>query len=68
MVSESAIDYVLQEAAARCMEVKPRIVVGHPAEAMLRRSANHSLVICGSVGRTNISKTLLAAWRKGLQG
>lgn len=61
MVSKSAIDYVLQEAAARGMEVEHKVVVGHPAEAIVEESANHSLVVCGSVGRTNVSRILLGS-------
>ena len=60
-VSKDAIDYVLREATERDIEVVPKIVVGHPAEAIVDESVNHSLVVCGSVGRTSVSRVLLGS-------
>lgn len=60
-VSKDAMDYVLKEAAERGIEVVLKIAVGHPAEAIVEESAEHSLVICGSVGRTSVSRVLLGS-------
>jgi nucleotide-binding universal stress UspA family protein len=60
-VSKDAMDYVLKEAAERGIEVVLKIVVGHPAEAIVEESAEHSLVICGSVGRTSVSRVLMGS-------
>ncbi|MDD4245173.1 MAG: MFS transporter [Candidatus Methanomethylophilaceae archaeon] len=60
-VSKSTMDYVLQEATTRGIKVKSRVVIGHPAEAIIEKSAKHSLVVCGSVGRTNVSRILLGS-------
>ena len=60
-VSKDAMDYVLKEAAERGIEVVSKIAVGHPAEAIVEESAEHSLVICGSVGRTSVSRVLLGS-------
>lgn len=55
------MDYVLREAAARGIEVNPKVIIGHPAETIIEESAKHSLVVCGSVGRTNVSRILLGS-------
>ncbi len=60
-ISKDAMDYVLKEAAERGIEVVSKIAVGHPAEAIVEESAEHSLVICGSVGRTSVSRVLLGS-------
>ncbi|MGE4212751.1 MAG: MFS transporter [Candidatus Methanomethylophilaceae archaeon] len=60
-ISKDAMDYVLKEAAERGIEVVLKIAVGHPAEAIVEESAEHSLVICGSVGRTSVSRVLLGS-------
>lgn len=61
VVSKSAMDYVLREAAARGIVVNPKVIIGHPAETIIEESAKHSLVVCGSVGRTNVSRILLGS-------
>jgi len=60
-VSGDAMEYVIREAAARGVDVELKVTVGHPAEMIIDESANHSLVVCGSVGRTNVSRILLGS-------
>ncbi|MGE0014930.1 MAG: MFS transporter [Candidatus Methanomethylophilaceae archaeon] len=60
-VSTDAMDYVMKEAAERGIKVVPKIAIGHPAEAIVEESAEHSLVVCGSVGRTSVSRVLLGS-------
>ena len=55
------MEYVIREAAARGVDVELKVTVGHPAEMIIDESANHSLVVCGSVGRTNVSRILLGS-------
>ena len=59
--SRDASDYVMKMAAERGMEVEFKVVVGHPAESIVDESAGHSLLVCGSMGRTSVPRVLLGS-------
>lgn len=60
-VSKDALDYVIRMAEERGMEVELKVVVGHPAESIIDESAEHSLLVCGSMGRTSVPRALLGS-------
>lgn len=59
--SKNALDYVKEMAAERGMEVEFKVVIGHPAESIVDESAEHSLLVCGSMGRTSVPRVLLGS-------
>ncbi|MDR1405357.1 MAG: MFS transporter [Candidatus Methanoplasma sp.] len=64
-VGEEASKKVLETAAEagreRGIAVTTKMVFGHPAEAIVEESKCHDLVVCGSLGRTNISRVLIGS-------
>ncbi|MFA7185750.1 MAG: universal stress protein, partial [Victivallales bacterium] len=59
--SKNALDYVKEMAAERGMEAEFKVVIGHPAESIVDESAEHSLLVCGSMGRTSVPRVLLGS-------
>ncbi len=60
-VGDGALNYVKDLCSKEGIEVDTRVVSGHPADEIVRESANHDLVVCGSVGRTDLSRALLGS-------
>ena len=47
--------------ASAGVELDTKVLVGQPAEMIAQESANHDLVVCGSVGRTNAKRAMLGS-------
>jgi nucleotide-binding universal stress UspA family protein len=47
--------------ASAGVELDTKVLVGQPAEMIAQESANHDLVVCGSVGRTNTKRAMLGS-------
>lgn len=43
------------------VRVDTKVVFGHPANGIIEESRNHDLVVCGSIGRTNIKRALMGS-------
>ncbi|UAL07259.1 MAG: MFS transporter [Candidatus Methanogranum gryphiswaldense] len=60
-VSKDAFVFVKDEAENRGIKVDFKVLYGHPAEVIVEESAHYSLVVCGSLGRTNIARALMGS-------
>ena len=59
--SASALEYVVKLATENGIEVTTKIVMGRPAEEIIKESAEADLVVCGSLGRTNINRAVMGS-------
>lgn len=59
--SEAALKYVLEQGKEMGVAVTPKILTGRPAETIIEESKNHDLIICGSLGRTGMSRALVGS-------
>ncbi len=60
-LSKEALKFVADLCESQGITVKTKVVTGHPAEVIISESKNHDLVVCGSLGRTNIPRALLGS-------
>ncbi|MCK9323616.1 MAG: MFS transporter [Candidatus Methanomethylophilaceae archaeon] len=67
-ISKKAFDYVIEEANMRNVEIEVKVDIGHPADAIVSESVNYDLVVCGSTGRTGVSKVLLGSVAQKVAG
>ena len=58
---KDALQYVTKVAEEEGVELKTVSKLGKPAESIIEEAANHQLVICGSHGRTGLSRTLIGS-------
>ncbi len=58
---EEAMDYVKKEAEALGVKLTARIEEGSPSRKIVDLSAEHDLVVMGTLGRTGFSKLLLGS-------
>jgi len=58
---EEAMDYVKKEAEALGVKLTTRIEEGSPSRKIVDLSAEHDLVVMGTLGRTGFSKLLLGS-------
>ena len=58
---EEAMEYVKKEAEALGVKVTARIEEGSPSRKIVDLSAEHDLVVMGTLGRTGFSKLLLGS-------
>ncbi|MBE6526222.1 MAG: MFS transporter [Thermoplasmata archaeon] len=47
--------------ASAGVELNTKVLIGQPADMITQESANHDLVVCGSVGRTNAKRAVLGS-------
>ncbi len=59
--SKAALDYVVDLAKVNGIDVVTKIVFGRPAEEIINESKNADLVVCGSLGRTNLNRALMGS-------
>lgn len=59
--SKEALDAAMIMANDKGVKVITKTVFGHPAEAIIEESRHFDLVVCGSLGRTNISRALMGS-------
>ncbi len=60
-VSKDALHYACEEADRMGVKVSTMILYGHPAETIVEESPKYSLIVCGSLGRTNFSRALMGS-------
>ena len=48
-------------AEANGIEVTTKVLLGRPAEEIVKESKNTDLVVCGSLGRTNLNRALMGS-------
>ncbi|HNU35172.1 MAG TPA: universal stress protein, partial [Methanomassiliicoccales archaeon] len=58
---EEAMEFVKKEAEALGVKVTTRIEEGSPSRKIVDLSAEHDLVVMGTLGRTGFSKLLLGS-------
>ena len=59
--SEAALDYIRSKGKELGVNVMPKIMTGRPAEVIINESKNHDLVVCGTLGRTGLSRALIGS-------
>lgn len=59
--SKAALKYVSDKATEMGLEIKCKVVTGRPAEAIIEESKNFDLIVCGTLGRTGVSRTLMGS-------
>ncbi len=60
-LSKEALEFVVKACEENGVPVRTKVVSGHPAEVIVAESKQHDLVVCGSLGRTNIPRALLGS-------
>lgn len=60
-ISKEALDFVTEQCKNSGIKVTAKTMVGHPAEVISNESENHDLVVCGSLGRSNIPRLLIGS-------
>ncbi len=59
--SKAALDYVVDLAKENGIDIVTKVVFGRPAEEIINESKNADLVVCGSLGRTNLNRALMGS-------
>ena len=59
--SKAALDYIVKLAEENGIEVTTKVLLGRPAEEIVKESKNTDLVVCGSLGRTNLNRALMGS-------
>ncbi|MBR4180559.1 MAG: universal stress protein, partial [Candidatus Methanomethylophilaceae archaeon] len=59
--SKAALDYIVKLAEENGIEVTTKVLLGRPAEEIVKESKNADLVVCGSLGRTNLNRALMGS-------
>jgi nucleotide-binding universal stress UspA family protein len=59
--SEAALKYTMDKGKEMGVKITPKILTGRPADTIIEESKHYDLVICGSLGRTGISRALLGS-------
>ncbi len=59
--SKAALGYIAELAADNGIELTTKVVLGRPAEEIVKESENADLVVCGSLGRTNLNRALMGS-------
>ena len=57
----SAVMHIKELGDAAGVNVEMRVVHGHPAKVILDESADHDLIVMGTVGRTRMAKILIGS-------
>ena len=60
-MSEAALEYIRKRGKECEVEIIPKILVGRPAETIINESKNHDLIVCGTLGRTGLSRALMGS-------
>ncbi len=60
-LSKEALQFAIDACEAQGVTIKTKVVSGHPAETIVEESKQHDLVVCGSLGRTNLSRALMGS-------
>ncbi len=59
--SEAFLDYVKKRAEEMGIDVACEVRIGRPADVIVEESKKFDLVVCGTLGRTGISRTLMGS-------
>lgn len=59
--SKKSLKYVSDKAEQMGVDLECKVVTGRPADAIIEESKNFDLVVCGTLGRTGISRTLMGS-------
>lgn len=60
-IAKEALSFVTELATEKGVTVTAKIAYGHAADEIIAESANHDLVVCGSLGRTNLSRAVMGS-------
>jgi len=59
--ADEATAYIIQESKNAGVNTEIKLVSGSPADEIVKLSADYDLVVCGSLGRTGLSKVLMGS-------
>ncbi|MCL1984435.1 MAG: universal stress protein, partial [Methanomassiliicoccaceae archaeon] len=57
----SAVERVAELAAPMNVSVEPKVVPGNPVKVITDESADHDLIVMGTLGRTRMAKILIGS-------
>lgn len=60
-VSREAFEYILARSDEMGMDIITKTVVGHPSDAIIEETKFHDLVVCGTLGRTGLTRALMGS-------
>lgn len=60
-VSREAMEYIEKRADELGIDLVSKTVVGHPSDAIIDESKFHDLVVCGTLGRTGLTRALMGS-------
>jgi nucleotide-binding universal stress UspA family protein len=60
-MANEAMAYVMETAEKEGVELKTKIAIGKAADSITDEAKNYDLVICGSHGRTGLSRALIGS-------
>jgi len=58
---DDATVYVANEAKSAGLDIEIKILSGSPADEIVKISSDYDLIVCGSLGRTGLSKVLMGS-------
>lgn len=59
--AEGAFEYVIAMANSKGVELQTSVLYGKPPEEIAKISGDYDLLVCGSLGRTGLSKAILGS-------
>lgn len=59
--AQVALKYVQEQGKAVGITVKPKTITGSPAPVIVDESVNFDLVVCGSLGRSGLSRAVMGS-------
>lgn len=59
--AQEALQNVVREGKEKGVEVETRIITGHPAEALIKESANFDLMVTGTLGKSGLERALIGS-------
>jgi len=60
-LSENALEPIMEEGRKKSIDIYSMVLRGNPAEKIIEESKGYSLVVCGSLGRTNLSRAVMGS-------
>lgn len=59
--SKESLRYISDKAESMGIDIKSKVITGRPADVIVEASKDFDLVVCGTLGRTGISRTIMGS-------